>query len=332
MNLSRDEWLDMDNPLLAALQENYGNGDLEAEDDLTTVRGLLAYCKRWLNCEVEASDLHDPCFRLSAQLKAAASATEAKLKANPNMVSEMSAPIRRTADAFIAIASILEELPSLAEQELGDDFLDALDEFEEQRQAVLDSQAIITRQIGGATALCQGCGSGGDEAVCPNCSLTRLYPDPKAGKRDGHRANLAGVYVRVFRSYQGVIQGKQDLSQLVASLDPLEAHLRTLTQLGQSLRHSPEVKEAVSQEGTAEADTLRLLRKLEPEIHRALSGVERLRGVRENRLMSELHRGWDDIFDSAVMLEGSLKELGRKHGLQNEERPTRADSVTISGE
>lgn len=312
----------MDNPLLAALQENYGGGQ-EVEDDLTTVRGLLAFCKRWPNCEIEAEALHDPCFRMAAQLKAAATATEAKLKANPKMVQEMSTPIRRTADAFISIASILEELPAIADEELADEFLDVLDEFEEHRQTVLDCQAAIQHQVGGSVALCQACGSQGEERVCSDCGVTRLYPDPKAQQREGvQRVNLSANYLRVYNAYRAVMEGKRDLSQLTASLGPLESHLRSLSQLGQSLRNSPEVRDAVQQQGSAEAETEQLLRKLKPELARALAGIARMRECEQNRQASEIHRSWDDIFDSAVVIEGALRGLGRKHGFQNEERPT----------
>lgn len=322
----------MDNPLLSALQDNYGGGQ-EPSDDLVTVRGLLAFCKKWPSGGIEAGQLNDPCLSMAGQLQAAAKKTEADLAANSKMVKSMADPIRRMKDAFVLIASILEELPDLAEQELVDDYLDALDEYEAERQAVLDCQKAIQSQVSGDKPLCPRCASNGQEVLCPKCEVHRLFPDPKANEREGgRRANLAGVYVRAYQAYLSVGKGERTLSALFEALVGVETHLRSLLQLGDMLRRDPEAQSAVAQAGTAESDTERLVRKLAPEIKRALGGIERIRCAEEHRSMSEINRGWDDIFDSAIVIEGALRGLRVEHGGQTEEGPVQQDSVTISGE
>jgi hypothetical protein len=136
--------------LLAALQGNYGMGG-PAIDDVNTVRGLLNFCQKWTEGLVNAEELGTPCLAMAGRLRAGADEMEADLRKNPDMGQEMKQPITRTMEAYRAIADVLDEFPEFAKDENIDDFLDNLEVFEEERQAVLDAQEEIQFKLSGKT-------------------------------------------------------------------------------------------------------------------------------------------------------------------------------------
>ena len=305
---------------LEAIQGNYG-GAKPTPDDLTSVRGLLVYCKKWCSGLLTAEELHNPCLAMAGRLRAAASSTDIELEGSPEMAEALVAPIERTADAYEVIADILEELPILASESRSHDFLDALEEFEQERQAVLDAKSLIAKQLQGSRAICPRCASSGSETSCPQCELVRLFPDPEAGNRaDLVRVELRGPYHRLFRCYTEVVTGQRSLPTLEAALTGLRAHLRAMLQAGARLRKS-------SLAGTEEA--IELATRLQPDVEKALSGVQRMEECLQSRALSDLHRGWEDVFDAAVIIENGVRRF-KKRPPTTLERPT--DSISLSNE
>ena len=311
-------------PLLAALADNYGDGS-PPPVDVTTVRGLLAFCKRWPNAQVQAAELQEPCLAMASRLQAAGQATQADLRANTALGPAMAEPVAQTAESFLLLSEILRELPELARDGQVEDFLEALEDYEAERQLVLEAQAVIAQQVGGAVCLCPRCGGSGAESVCPACKLVRLYPDPKGHERPpSPPVKLSGAYYGVFRAYQDVLSGGRSLPDLLAALVPLEAHLRSVLQLRQSLRQTPQEAGALG----AQAEVV--LNRVDPELRRAQKGVERIRLAQESLRISDINHGWDDIFDSAVVIEGALHPLRVAEG--GTPSAAAVDTVELRGE
>ena len=296
---------------LSALVGNYASAD-PAADNLGTVRGLLSYCRKWPRGEVGAEALNNPCFEMATRLREGASRMEASLRDNPAMTAETSWPISRTAQAYLAIAEVLEELPELAREGRGEEFTDNLDLFEQERQAVLQAQEQIEVQLSGKVPLCPRCGSGGEESLCFDCQLTRLYPDPKALAEDDEASEVAGVYGEVYQAYRSAILGEAPLDPLWTGLDQLEAHLEDLTlhlkELFEDLQG-----EAVQQESPTESATLEaLLAAVESEILAAHTGLERMREAENSLRVYDLQRGWEEIYHASRAIEVTASRVRRE--------------------
>lgn len=307
--------------LLAALQGNYGLGE-PAVDDINTVRGLLAFCKKWLGGNVHPDELNNPCLAMAGRLRAGAKEMEADLGANPTMTREMRDPISRTMEAYRAIADVLDELPELARDGNFADFEDDLDLFEEERQAVIDAQEQIQFQLNGKTLLCPRCGSSGEEGDCPQCALTRLYPDRQAMKAKQEQARLPGIYGKVFRAYQRVISGERSLHILWDALGPLEEHLETLVHTRKQLLKRLAAKKLSGQRFVEAKTAEMILASGEADVTVALRGVERMKAAEQSLRMSDLSRGWEDVFHAGQAIEVTAGRLRRRFGGEDEEAPT----------
>lgn len=316
---------------LEALQGNYVEQSVVA-DDTNTVRGLLAYCKKWATGQVASLELGRPCRDMAARLRAEAAANEADLRATPNLAAVMRAPIEQMTESYLAIAEVLEEVPVLAAEDMRAEYLEALEIFDEERRAIVDANASLELQVSGKVAICPCCGASGG-SVCTSCHLVLLYPDPRAASRmaaPGRRATLSGVYGDVFKAYVAVSEGKAGLEALETALVPLEAHLRELLQ---AQRHftAGEIETAEAAGALAAGDFANMLNVIRPEIEAAQRGIARLRAVSETRQMADLHRGWDEIFDAAQVIDGGLRRVRQAHGAEVvETAPESMDTIELS--
>lgn len=322
--------------LLAALQGNYGLGE-PAVDDVNTVRGLLGFCRKWAEGLVHPDELHEPCVAMAGRLRAGADEMEADLRKNPEMGPEMKQPITRTMESYRAIADVLDEFPEFAREENIDDFLDNLEVFEEERQAVLDAQEEIQFQLSGKSLLCPRCGSPGEEADCQTCGVTRLYPDPQGIRSRHEQARLPGLYGKVHKAYQRVIAGKRSLHVLIEALGPLEEHLETLVHTRKQLLKRINSKRLTGQRFVDAREAEMMLAGAESDVMAALKGVERMKSAEQSLKMSDLSRGWEDIFYAAQAIEVTAARIRRRFGEDDEvEAPACApggdDLISISGE
>jgi hypothetical protein len=297
--------------ILSAMQGVYG---VAIEDDTSTVRGLLRFCRRWLNGEVTAEELHNPCWEMSGRLRHAAEATFADLDRNPNLCEEVKEPILVTGEAYEAIVSILGELPILAAQNQRTEFEEALEEFEAERLAVLEATEEINAQMSGREARCPRCGQSGGER-CKDCGLVLLFPDPKQLQDSSYRAApLSPVHVRVYNTLASVKEGKSSLETLSATLPPLSAHLRELGRF--------------CDRATPDQLPPELLPSLRRSISVAQQGVERLGSVSSTRRVSDLNRGWEDIFEASLAISADLARAGSTTASLQSEPSPRSDGFS----
>lgn len=321
------------NPLLAALQNNYGDGS-PPPDDLTTVRGLLSFCKKWLDGETPTSALNNPCIEMGSRLRAGATATDLDLKNSPSLQPEMRAPVERTAMAYRNIAGILEELPQIAAVGDREAYAEAIADFEEERQAVLDAQTTITSQLDGTVRRCPRCGVAAENSeVCPaepSCQVVPLFPDPKLLNNTNQKtANLTPAHAAVYRAYVAVMDGKESLPHLISALPSLESHLHDLLNQAAQMKTLEATDDAQKDEFE---DGKVVSQRLEKEIEASLEGVARMRAVAENFSMSELTRGWDQIFDAGQAIQGALQKFAKAHGYLDPAVLEAADLIQITGD
>lgn len=316
----------MENPLLSALQSNYGDG-APPPPDVNTVRGLLTFCKMWLDGETETEELNNPCMSMSGRLKGGAKDTEADLRQNPDLVESARRPIERMAEAYWKIADVLDQLPHLAAQNDTQKYKEAIEIFEEERQAVLDCNAEIERSMSGEVRLCPRCGEQKGE-FCDRCGLIKLYPDPRATEYDQTKtAVLSPIYGVVNKAYDAVMSGKESLPHVFHAVDQLDAILIEMQKAYEEAANM----EAVDGEDTQEyQDGIQLANRLLDELEKTFAAIDRIRDVEENYRMADLSRGWDTIFDSAVAMQRATQRFAKAYG-HVEDIPD-SDSVNFSGE
>lgn len=301
--------------LLAALEGNYGEG-LSLPDDVGTVRGLLAFCRKWTDGRVHPEELEAPCLSMVSRLRLGAKEMEADLNRHPEMVPEMRDPISRTIGAYGLIADILEELPELAKDAEIGDFRESLELFEQERLAVLDAQDELQFQLSGKMKLCPRCGLKGDEEACPRCGLARLYPDPASQRLRFEKAILPGVYGKVFRAYQLVVSGERSVGRLEVSLAPLEEHLEMLLSARKKMERRRADGDVPPSRRKQERALLGILIAADTDIRLALAGIDRMREATVSWKMSDLARGWEDIFHAAKALSEVALQVGRVLGVE----------------
>ena len=191
----------------------------------------------------------------------------------------------------------MEELPGLAREDKLDTFMEVLDDYEAERQMLLEAQADIARQRMATPCVCPGCVSIGKESICPECGLLRMYPDP-AERPEDPGAPVARPYSEAYKVYKSVMGGRRPLGDLLAVLSALETHLHATRRLCE--RQHPDLTEPADQSAMA------VLRRLLPEVRRALNGIARIRAAQVTLRMSDVNHGWGDIYDSAVAIGAAL--------------------------
>ena len=294
------------NRQLASLQSS--SGPATETDDPHTVRGLLRYCRGWLKGDIDAEALQKPCLEMANRLRGAAEATFSDLDKNPELCDEVRDPILDTGEAYEAIATILEDLPRLAGENRREEFEEALAEFETERLAVVDATDEINAQMSEGVPRCPKCGESGEDERCEHCRLILLYPDPKQLQDYSHRsAHLSPMHRQIYDAYVAVLKGELSLEGLLAKLPPLSAHLKELSSLCDGYEHSDQ-------------DWVDGLRN---DIETAAAGIERIKGAASTYQTSDLHRGWEDIFDSSISVQNQLRQLGVATG-ELEDTPTMA--------
>ncbi len=321
------------NPLLQALTANYGDGN-PPPDDVSTVRGLLSFAKKWLSGDVGADQLHNPCLELAGRLKGGAQATERDLKANPHLDPGTKGPVQRMAVAYRRIAQILEELPQLAVDGDVEEYRDAIEEFEYERQAVLNAQDQVASTMDGTVLRCPRCQIEADGYdLCPaepSCEMVTLYPDPKMLTNQPQRsADLTPIHASVYRSYLAVMKGDESLPHLIAALTPLEAHLDELSQTAQSLADL-EAGEEEERDELEEGRAMAL--KLQRELESSHQGVLRIKEVMRTRQMRDLTRGWEELFDSGQTIRSLLRSFAKQRGYLEPEALESHDLIEFRGD
>ncbi|MCA9777801.1 MAG: hypothetical protein KC800_13825 [Candidatus Eremiobacteraeota bacterium] len=316
----------MENPLLAALQSNYGDGE-PPPPDVNTVRGLLEFCKLWLDGDTETAELNNPCMSMSGRLKGGAKATEADLRQNPDLVDSARRPIERMAQGYWRIAEVLDRLPGFAADNDIEAYKEAIAIFEEERQAVLDCNAEIERSMSGEFRLCPRCGDQGGE-FCEACGVIMLYPEPRATEYDRSKtAVLAPIYGRINQAYDDVMSGKESLPRILRAVDELDA---ILVEMQKSYEQAANMEIADGEDNQEYADGKELANRLLDDIEKQFAAIDRIRDVEESFRMGDLSRGWDSIFDAAVSMQRATQRFAKAYG-HMEGNTDQSDSINFSG-
>ena len=291
----------MDNSLLDALAASFG---IDLEPETHTVRGLLRFLQGWTDDRVHSSELHAPCFSMASRLRAAARDTWQDLEANPDLSEDMKEPVQLSAEAYEASANLLERFPGLAEEGRREEFVQALQEYEAERQLVLDANQEIAYLMSDQLLRCPRCGEGQreEETRCAECRLSLLYPDPKQLQDESWRsASLPPVYQEIYRNYLAVLKGERSLEALIEALPALTKYLQSLAERCRKLRQIPQGAEA--------------LRQFEVALEASAMAVNRMTRVQQNRQTRDLNRAWEDLFDSAL----SMVAAGRSYAEQKKD-------------
>ena len=316
----------MDNPLLAALQSNYGDGNTPPPDT-NTVRGLLEFCKMWLDQETETEDLNNPCMEMSARLKAGAKAQEDDLKQNPDLIDARRAPMARMAEAYWTIADILDRIPVMAAEDDVEGYEEVIGLFEEERQMVLDCNAEVEETLSGKIRLCPRCGDDAAGDLCTDCQLIPLFPDPRGAEFDpGKTAVLPPVYGQLNQAYDAVMSGVASLSTIYAPLSSFEKYL---LELQNGYQQAVELTPNEGEDNSGFAEGQDLARRLLGELERSFEGVSRIRSVAESFSMADLSRGWDNIFNAGVDIQRATQSFAKMNGLLEDDG--QSDSAQLGG-
>ena len=302
------------NPLLSALQTNYGDGNPPPADP-NTVKGLLAYCKQWLDGSVEAEALNDPCALMANRLSEGANASAESLQANQQLQEDQFANLERNVEAYRAISDVLTELPELAAAEKTEEYREAIATFEAERQVVLDCQEFIQAQYDESILRCPGCGDTSEEAVCEDCQLVKMYPDPTILEQGEFKTgSLSSTHGRVFDAYREVLAGKLSLPGLFETLPDLEAHLTELDTMSSEIlaveAGDEELPEAFS-------EGMGFIKSVQSELTNAWNGVQRMRQSGESLQMKDLIRGWDQVFEASLSIQSSIQRYSATQGFRS---------------
>ncbi|MEW6278491.1 MAG: hypothetical protein AB1758_07720 [Candidatus Eremiobacterota bacterium] len=267
--------------LLNALRGNWGlEGDAPA--DPSTLAGLIALARSGVNRD---EILESACL---VRERARQAAAETRRDLERPLDAELADALAALAEAFDCTVAILDEV----ETQPLDSLLPVLDEA---RQEIAHWSQFLDEWSRTPVPSCPKCGSRGPEEVCRVCGLDRLVPDPEAGQETRETAVLGPQYVAAYQAYLAVVDGRANLTRLMAALDPLEAYLAQVARLAGM--HSAEVEAAAL---------------------RSLDGVAEMRRVRSTRLTRNLHRGWDRIFHGARELRDAMPDLLRAAGRHEE--------------
>ena len=292
----------MDNPLFAALQENFGDGNAPPPDT-TTIKGLLAFCKLWSAGEVQTSELDKPCLEMASRLREGAKTEYQILQSNPALAESLREPIERMAEGYEAIADVLEALPQLAANNATQDFSEEVQAFETEREAVLDSNESIFNLQNGSVRTCPRCGEADDSDICEPCNLIRLYPvSPDSSRTEETTENLlVPVYGEVYEAQLAVLSGKTQPAAMNQALDKLEKHL---SEVQSGLQTASQNKQLQEEGESSELQTVEAhFASFFSSIEQSFSGVQRMRSVHESFQAADITRGWESIFDAAVDMQ-----------------------------
>jgi hypothetical protein len=274
--------------------------------DPTRLGGLYEYVEQALNGE--AGDVQEASAyvaRMREQISQAAREREAAFESRAEeLSSQISAPIQRNLQALRSLEATLGELQQSLDMQNTDEAYGHLDALLEASTELKTSSDIIGGLARSDAPLCPRCGSAGPEDVCPECQLDRLIPDADASEEDFEQTVVSNEVRNVFQAYSAVVDGKAPLAALLATLEPLEA----------SLSHTRSTARQAAMDDPGENFHRELLYLLKE----ALGGIERIRGVQDNLLTSELHAGWADLFRAAVSLHEILADMQESPATQDD--------------
>lgn len=274
--------------------------------DPTRLGGLYEYVEQALNGEAgSVGEASGYVARMREQIAEAVHEREAAFATRQHELSaQISAPIQRNIGALQALEETLSGLQQSLDMQNSDEAYAQLQSLLECTTELKTSSDILAGLARSDAPLCPRCGSAGPEDVCPQCDLDRLVPDAETSEDDFEQTVVSHEVRNVYQAYAAVVDGKARLSTLFATLEPLEA----------SLTHT----RATARQAAIDDPKENFHRELLYLLKEALGGIERMRGVQDNLLTSELHAGWADLFRAAVSLHEILAEMQESPATQDD--------------
>lgn len=180
-----------------------------------------------------------------------------------------------------------------------DECWEALGELEEAIDGMKESGDAIEAFLKNSPPVCMGCGSIGEEDVCPTCGAERLILDPNARSEDERKIAVSDEVLDVYNAYTEVLTGKASLNDLVNALQSLEFTYLEAEAIGEQ-----------TLENEAATDRIKKTAKnMIISIQATLQGIEMMHGVTKTRQISQLMSGWDKVLQNSVKSQELLLKL-----------------------
>lgn len=289
------------------------------QEDSGTIRGVIALLEQWAGGELRAEDVLNPTGAMQRRLEEAARHNAAEIQANPQQSEPVRGHNERIQEGFEVCAEVLLEVQEGIENGARAEVAKLLDELKAAADQVTAARIALEDWMSSPEPLCPGCGGRGDGRSCQSCNLELLVPDPDAAEvPQSRQAQLGPEYVAVFQAYHAALSGRQPLSGLQSPLAQLQSRVGEWMNLSGSIND-----QAVNE----------LLAELEGVLEGIAEGIDSMESAFITRRVSDLNRGWREIFNNAVAMQNLLPELGAAAGEPAEVSPATTvgeDSVSLS--
>jgi hypothetical protein len=309
--------------LIANLRENFG-----APPDTSTVKGITRYCEMWIAEEaaVNSPELMHSCEAMLKRLSQAIKATESDLEKTGPTHESLADPVERSIHAYERLQEILRELKDVIGSEDRSKAVGLLEELRQASDFLHQAQMDMENWVKHEIPRCPRCGT--DEAdPCPNCGLQLMYLDPSGGmKVKDASANLPPEFGRLYSAITRIRDGEAYLEKLGTVLPPVEKSVNTFLASVSAARQQNRKSQNLGQSEEC-------LREIK-------TGLELLRATLSSRRITDLQKGWLQVFRSAVKLQDVRRSLleefggeqGREMAARERESQTRRDSISLNHE
>jgi len=309
--------------LIANLRDNFG-----APPDTSTVKGITRYCEMWIADEaaVNSSELMRSCEAMIKMLSQAIEATESDLEKTGPTHESLADPVERSIQAYERLQETLRELKEVVGAEGRAKAESLLEELRQASDVLHQAQMDMEHWVRQEIPRCPRCGS--DEAdPCPNCGLQLMYLDPSGGiKVKDASANLPPEFGRLYSAITTIRDGEVSLEKLGTVLPPVEKSVNTFLASVSAARQQNQESQNLEQSEEC-------LREIK-------AGLELLRATLSSRRITDLQKGWLQVFRSAVELQDIRRSLleefggaeGREIAARERESQTKHDTISLSHE
>ena len=200
---------------------------------------------------------------------------------------------------MVSVEKALEHFIESSNEGDKEECFEALGELEQSIDAMRESGDAIEAFLKDSPPVCMGCGSIGDEHVCPACGAERLILDPSARSEDERRIQVSDEVLDVYNAYTEVLAGKASMNDLVNSLQSLEFTYLESEAIGEQTLTNKVATDRIKKTAN----------ELIAEIRGTLDGIEKMHGVTKTRKIAELTAGWEAILKHTVKSQELLHKL-----------------------
>lgn len=288
---------------ILSLQGEWGDPRNLGSPDLT-IKSVAAQVVRWLQ---DPNAEPAPLLASLAMMKEKVAAAEASLQHDLDtrileneLRGWLEASLQEYQDLGYYLGQLSEGITEKNSARVQDDLL----QLKGASRSLTDQQQSIERWLNAGVLRCPRCGSPehqGKQILCATCDLELLYPDPSGGTGPSRSVTLGAEYKQVNDAYLAVVKGERPLSTLKAPLEQLRRLLERYAHLAE--------REKTSREGLRQA-----LDQVAASARSSLQGLGQMSDAQQTRRVSDLHQGWQVIFEEALELQEQLASLAHAAG------------------